>query len=89
MILPRLTSAKGDDIIYIAFNKLEDLHEFHVRVAECQNSVIATRNYIPPQMYERYIYLSKMCAEVRASDPETKIQLRFGGKCIEILTIIK
>ena len=79
-------SAKGDGIVYIAFQNLEDIHELHTRIAECQNPVIATRNFIPPQFYNKYMYISKACNELRKEYPTTKTQIRFGPKDIEVLT---
>ena len=47
-------SAKGDAIMYVAFDQLEDLKEIHMRIAVSGETSIATRNFIPPQIYEIY-----------------------------------
>ena len=74
-----------DYIIYAAFENLNDIHEIHVRVAECRNSNIVTRSYIPPQFFQRYIHISECCKEIRDNDREIKTQMRFGDNDIELM----
>ena len=78
-------AANGDDTLYVAFANIDSIREIHYRLAECRNSNIHVRNYIPPQYYERYMHLNAKCADYRKDNPEIKTQLRFGQKDIEIL----
>ena len=43
-------------------------------------------NYIPPQFWERYRWLSKYCADLRANDPNLKTKIQFNDKDLEVLT---
>ena len=81
-----MVSAKGDDTIYIAFDNLDHIKEIHLRMAECQNPELGTRNYIPPGFYERFMAINRKCTEVRAENKNVKTQIRFNEKDIEILT---
>ena len=56
-----------------------------VRVAACKDDRIHLRNFVPPQYYNRYMFLSKRCAELRGSDRQKKTQLRFNNCDIEVL----
>ena len=75
---------KGDGIMYIAFGDIEQVREIHKRKAELQNDYITVRNYIPPNYYDRYTHLSKVCKEKRDQDNSLKTQMRFGRKDVEI-----
>ena len=77
--------AKNDDVIYIAFEDIEDVKEIHARVAACRNEVVQLRNFVPPQYYRRYMFLSKRCAEIRREDPSKKTQIRFNIDDVEIM----
>ena len=79
-----LVSAKGDDTLYVAFNNLDHIKEIHIRMSECQNPQLNTRNFIPPGFYARYMAASHKCSEVRKNNPETKTQVRFGAVDIKI-----
>ena len=78
-------SAKGDGIVYVAFVNLDDIHELHVRIAECNNHNIQTRNFIPPQFWDKYMYINKACTTMRQENPLIKTQIRFTSKDIEVL----
>ena len=80
-----LVSAKGDDTLYIAFRNLDHIKEIHICMAECQNPLLNTRNFIPPGFYARYMAASNKCSEVRKQYPDTKTQIRFGSVDIEIM----
>ena len=81
--------AKKDGIVYGAFDNLEDIHEIRVRLAESGNTEMTIRNYIPPQIFERYMYPNKVCTSLRERNSLLKTQLRFGRKDIEVLTKTK
>ena len=82
-------SAKHDGVIYVAFENKEDIHEIRLRIAESRNNDISARNYIPPQLYERYMYLNKICQVMRTNDERLRTQIRFGTKDLEVLTKTK
>ena len=79
-------SSKGDNTVYVALTNLEDIHEIHVRVANCRNPAIATRNFIPPQFYGMYMHISRACSTLRSENTNLKTQLRFGSRGLELHT---
>ena len=74
-----------DDILYTAFENFEDIKELHSRAVACKDERVQMRNFVPPQFYKRYMFLSKRCSEVRANDRNKKTQLRFNDGDIEVL----
>ena len=81
-----MTAMKGDDTLYVAFQNKDDIREIHWRMAECRNSELNTRNYIPPGFYARYMAASNRCSDVRKKFRDTKTQIRFSEHDIEVLT---
>ena len=81
--------AAKDNIIYVVLGRVEDVKEIHVRRAASENSELITRDYIPPQMYARYLAISQRAKDLRAADSSLKTQLRWGEKDIEIYTKTK
>ena len=73
------------DILYTAFADKDDIKEIR-RLAECANEDIIIRDFIPPQMFDRFKYLNKICQDMRSRDPELKSQISFGVKDVEIFT---
>ena len=82
-------SAKKDKVVYVAFNNTADIYEIRLRIAECKNRDIIARNFVPPQIYYRYMFLSKICTQLRSSDDTIKTQLRFSQTDVDILTKTK
>ena len=66
--------------------KFCNIRELHICKVESRNDSITGRNYIPPNLYERFMHINKVCTERRAEDDTLKTQLRFGRKYIEIYT---
>ena len=87
-ILETKTAAK-DDIIYCALGKIEDVKELHYRRAASEDESIITRDYIPPQMYARYMAIAKVATLKRSEDKTLKTQLRWGERDIEIFVKTK
>ena len=58
-------TTNGENIIYLALEEHEQVKEIHLRKAELKNDAVNTRNFIPPNYYERFIYLNKVCKEER------------------------
>ena len=56
-------AAKGESVLYIALSKPEQVHEMHVRRAECRNDKLTIRNYIPPNFFERFMSMNRACAD--------------------------
>ena len=77
-------TTKGDDVLNVAFENLEDVKELHVRKAESRNDDIMLRNFIPPNFFDRYMALNVLCTERRARDGNLKTQLRFGKSDVEV-----
>ena len=75
-----------DDIVYIAFNEINDLKELRIRISECGNFDINSRLYIPPQLYKRFCYFNKVCQDLRKQNTYIKTQIRIGNTDLEILT---
>ena len=63
---------------------MEDIKEIYTRISECQDDRVITKSYVPPQLYARYMHLSKICTEERKKYDRIKTQLRYGKKDIEI-----
>ena len=83
------TSAKGDGILYIVLDSPEKTKNVRRRIADCQNPIIKTREYIPPQFYRRYTALGKVAHEMRLEDPSLKTQIRFQKNDICLFTKVK
>ena len=77
-------TASGD-IVYAAFDSLEDIKNIHITAAECQNNTVNLRNYIPPQYYAKYMFISKIMRDMREKDPQLKTKMRFDNKGIAVL----
>ena len=82
-------SAKGDDIMYCVLDCPEKVINIRRRIADCQNEAIKTREFIPPQFFSRYTALAKHAAELRATKPEIKTQIRFLERDIGLYTKVK
>ena len=78
-------SAKGDNTVYVAFANIEAIKDINWRVAQIRDKRVSIRNYIPPQFFERYMYINRECSAYRREYPEIKTQLRFGQRDVEIL----
>ena len=83
------TQEGKDSIVYFAAGNKELLTEIHKRKAESRNDEVELRNFIPPQMYSRYISLNKICTERRQQNKDLKTQLRFGMRDVEVFTKTK
>ena len=62
-------SAKGENTIYVAIDNIDDIMEIHIRMSECRNPELNTRNFIPPGFYERFMELNRRCT---AAQTQTK-----------------
>ena len=80
------TMSKGDDFIYCAFADIQDIREIHTRIAESRNNEVLTRDFIPPQLYERFRELNRVCSEMRRQDKTIKTEVRFGATDLEVFT---
>ena len=79
--------ATKDDIVYVALGDASEIRDIYVRAAQCKHPEVKTRNFVPPQFFDRYMYLSKKCTEMRNESGGTiKTQMRFGKEDIEVLT---
>ena len=79
-------SNKGDDILYLAARSTSDIRDIYARKAECRADNTTVKNFIPPQFYDRFMSLNKLCAGRRQEDPKLKTRIRFGDKDLKILT---
>ena len=79
-------SSGNDEIMYIALEDREHVRDIHRRKAQCKNDDILVRNFIPPQIYQRYMSLNKLCSDRRKEDTELRTQIRFGKIDLEVLT---
>ena len=78
-----------DDIVYFALQDASQVKEIHYRLAQAENKELISRDYIPPQYYERYIAIGKRAANLRAQNRNLKTQIRWGSKDLEIFTKLK
>ena len=80
------TQEGKDDYIYFAASGQEMLKEIFICKAESRNDDLLIRNYVPPQLYRRYMAINRVCKDKRAEHGDLKTQIRFGTKDIEIFT---
>ena len=73
-----------DDVIYFALEEAEQIKEIHYRKAASGNNDLIIRDYVPPQLYARYMAIRTKANELRAADPTLKTQMRWGPRDIEI-----
>ena len=72
---------KGD-IIYVAFDNKESTKDIHIYATECKNEEMV-------QYFDRYIKISRICAEMQKENRTLKIQMQYGHGDIEVLTKLK
>ena len=65
VIVETVIAKNDDDLMYVTFQDFDTLKEIKSRVAQIKNDKIQTRNFIPPQFWARYKFLSNHCAELR------------------------
>ena len=75
-----------DEIIYIALRNEMDVRDIYSRKAECMKDDNTVKQYIPPQYFERFSTLNRICKDRRTEDPYLKTQVRFGDKDLIVLT---
>ena len=83
------TQLAKDDLLYIVIPEQSNIRELYGRIAQSQNRDINTRNFIPPQFYSRFMFISKCCRDLRDANSDLKTQMRFGKSDIEVLTKIR
>ena len=83
------TQLAKDDILYIVIDDQSNIRELFGRIAQVQNNDIMTRNFIPPQFFERFMHINMRCKELRESNNSIKTQIRFGKHDIEVMTKIR
>ena len=84
-ILETSIAKNDDDLIYVTFANFESIREIRSRVATIKNEEIKVRNFIPPQYWSRYRFLSSYCADERMKDKNLKTMIRFNDHDIEVL----
>ena len=82
-------SPKDDDILYIVMDSPEKVRNIRRRLADCRNTTVKTREYIPPQFFNRYTALSKFARDLRSNDSSLKTQIRFSKDDIRLWTKTK
>ena len=82
-------SPKDDDILYIVMDSPEKVRNIRRRIADCRNSAVKTREYIPPQFFQRYTALSRYARDLRSADPSLKTQIRFSMDDVRLWTKTK
>ena len=80
------TSAKGDNILYIVLDCPQKVINIRKRIADVQHPDVKSRDYIPPQFFERYAALSRYAADLRKEEVLTKTQIRFMERDICLFT---
>ena len=75
-----------DDIIYIAVADERDIKDIYSRKAEVRSDDTTVRSFIPPQYFERFSALNRICAARREQDGNLKTQIRFDERDLIVLT---
>ena len=85
-VIVETSIAKSDeDLMYVTFQDFDSVRDIKSRIAEIRNDEIKSRNFIPPQFWERYRFLGKYCADERTKDLNLKTLIRFSDTDIEVL----
>ena len=82
-------SNKDDKVVYIAMRRRTDIRDIYTRREECRNDKTVVKNYIPPQYFERFMALNRLCSRRRSEDSSLKTQVRFGERDLEVLVKTK
>ncbi len=85
VVLETLIAKSDDELVYVTFRDFDSVKEIKSRVAEVKNDEIKIRNFIPPQYWARYKFLSNYCADVRSKDDMIKTMIRFNDNDMEVL----
>ena len=64
----------------------EKLKRYTLRKAECKIVNTVVKSFVPPQFFERFSALNRICATRRSEDSNLKTQLRFGEKDLLIFS---
>ena len=84
-ILETVIAKNDEDLIYVTFKEFESIREIRSRVAMIKNEEIKVRNFIPPQYWARYCFLSNYCSDERTKDKNLKTMIRFNDHDLEVL----
>ena len=84
-ILETKRNAK-EEIIYIAVADERDIKDIYSRKAECRSDDTIVRSFIPPQYWDRFAALNRICTQRRTQDALLKTQIRFGTRDLIVLT---
>ena len=79
------TQTAKDDTLYIALTCAQDVKDIYIRKSEVRDDTTWTRNFIPPQVHAKYMFLNKACKNYRETYKEMKTQVRFGHFDLEVL----
>ena len=79
----------GKTEIYTRKDWKERTEIYTRRIADCRNSTVKTREYIPPQFFQRYTALSRFARDLRSADPSLKTQIRFSMDDVRLWTKTK
>ena len=82
-------SAKGENMMYIVMPDERHIKDVRARFAQCRDSDLQIQDFIPPQIYKRYISLSRYAKDQRDSQCDLKTQIRYGIKDIELWTKVR
>ena len=74
------------DIVYIAVANERDIKDIYSRKAEFRSDNIVVKSFIPPQFWERFSALNRLCTQRRSQDDSLKTQTRFGERDLIVLT---
>ena len=75
-----------DNIVYIAVSNERDVKDIYSRKAEVRSDNTIVKSFIPPQYFERFSALNRICAARREQNDNLKTQIRFGERDLIVLT---
>ena len=85
VIADTMLAKNDEELIYVTFRDYTSIKDIHRRTAEVGNENIRVRNYIPPQFWDRYYFLSQYCTKMREEDDNMKNYIRFNDTDLEVL----
>ena len=79
-------NTRDETFIYIAVKDINDIKDIYKWKAEIKRDDVSPRTYVPPQFWEHFTAMNRLCKARRVEDNGLKTQVRFSKKDLEILT---
>lgn len=78
IIRTRQSSKKELETVYVTFDSEQAVQGIYRRSSIVKNSSVKLTQYIPPQLYTRYIKLEEYCAKMREKEENIRTRVKLG-----------